>query len=291
MQPDEERGTSRGGKSAEPSQEEIYNRPWKYIGYKGYSQFIASDNDLLIFRRFKELDTRIALRLQDKVAALEEQLNALDVKYSAKGPDRNDNGSFRKDTEERKALLDEIEIALGRYSTNSLTNQSGMNQLHQAPSRDVKNIKRWHEEYGNSVINRDEFDYLNQEDLICLSRQNKSPLRQLIDSSLRLRTLSIWRDTSRPPTGSAGNVTYFSDRKMNAFVSMVIVFIGTAMLIIPIWILERMDMLESKLMVITVFIFVFLLVLSSIMVTKPFEALGATAAYAAVLMVFIQVGS
>ncbi|KAI1781207.1 hypothetical protein F4818DRAFT_398330 [Hypoxylon cercidicola] len=153
-----------------------------------------------------------------------------------------------------------------------------MRQFSKVPSRDIKNIKRWHQEYDNRVIDDVELSYLDQNDLICLSQNDKTPLRQLLDSSLRLRTLSIWRDTSRPTMGSSGHVSYFSDKKMNAFVSMMIVFIGTAMLIIPIWILERQDDLERKLIVITVFIFIFLVALSSVMATKPFEALGATAA-------------
>lgn len=159
-----------------------------------------------------------------------------------------------------------------------VANQFSMRQLPRAPSRDVKNIKRWHQGHDNRAIDEHEHSYLDQEDLICLSRKDKTPLRQMIDSSLRLRTLSIWRDTSRPSMGDSGHVSYFSDKKMNAFVSMMIVLIGTAMLIIPIWILERQDDLEQKLIVITIFIFAFLVVLSSVMVTKPFEALGATAA-------------
>ncbi|XXG96974.1 hypothetical protein Hte_003267 [Hypoxylon texense] len=290
MQPDEEMGLGNGGNGMEPSQDDIYGRPWKYIGYRGYTQFIASDNDLFIFRQFTELNTRIALRLQDKVSVLETELNALEDSYSAKKSGPINNGSFRDDMDEREVLLVKIEKALDRYN-KFLANQSSASRFPQAPRRDVKNIKRWHEEYGNRVIDKDELSYLNREDLICLSPKDKTPLRQLIDSSLRLRTLSIWRDTSRPSTRNLGHVSYFSDKKMNVFVSIMIIFIGTAMLIIPIWILERQDDLERKLVVITIFIFAFLVVLSSVMVTKPFEALGATAAYAAVLMVFIQVGS
>lgn len=153
-----------------------------------------------------------------------------------------------------------------------------MMQLPRAPSRDVKNIQRWHELHNHQAINEDEHIYLDREDLVCLYRKDSTPLRQLIDNSLRLRTLPIWRDTSRLPIDSSEPVSYFSDKKTNVFVSMMIVLIGTAMLIIPIWILERQDDLERKLIVITIFIFAFLVVLSSVMVTKPFEALGATAA-------------
>jgi hypothetical protein len=49
------------------------------------------------------------------------------------------------------------------------------------------------------------------------------------------------------------------------------------MLVTPIWVLNSLE-LRSRLVVITVFIVVFLLVMSFAMVAKPFEALGATAA-------------
>jgi hypothetical protein len=66
---------------------------------------------------------------------------------------------------------------------------------------------------------------------------------------------------------------------MDVFVSAMIVIVGATLLITPIWILQAMDSLKLKLAVITVFVTVFLLILSFAMVAKPFEALGATAAY------------
>lgn len=66
---------------------------------------------------------------------------------------------------------------------------------------------------------------------------------------------------------------------MNKFASAVITAVGITMLLTPIWILQAMDRLVMKLAVITVFVLVFLLTLSLAMVSKPFEALGATAAY------------
>lgn len=75
-----------------------------------------------------------------------------------------------------------------------------------------------------------------------------------------------------------GDITYFSEKRLNLFVSVTTTLIGLAMLVTPLWILQSTTNVQSKLIVITVFIVVFLLVLSFGMVTKPFEALGATAA-------------
>ncbi|OTA81341.1 hypothetical protein M434DRAFT_54012, partial [Hypoxylon sp. CO27-5] len=261
------------------SQEDIEGQPWKYIGYRGYAQFISSDADLLIFREFEELNVRVALRLQDKVSALEEELKKLDDAYSKKESGAINNGSFRDDMDDRKTILDRLECALDRYN-KFIVHQTRIRQFPRAPMRDVKNIKRWHKNYQNLAIDEDEQSYLDHDDLVCLSRRDKPPLRQVIDNSLRLRTLSIWRDKSRVSTQaqSLENVSYFSEKKMNMFVSAVITTIGTALLLVPLWILQTLDSSKMKLVVITVFIFVFLVVLSSALVTKPFEALGATAA-------------
>ncbi|KAH8748512.1 hypothetical protein BGZ57DRAFT_915867 [Hyaloscypha finlandica] len=41
--------------------QEMEEKPWKYLGYKGYSRLIASDPDLFILRRFAPESTRLAL--------------------------------------------------------------------------------------------------------------------------------------------------------------------------------------------------------------------------------------
>lgn len=67
------------------------------------------------------------------------------------------------------------------------------------------------------------------------------------------------------------------------------------MLIGPLWILQHISAselgLKLRLVVITVFLILFTLLLSIITVARPFEVLAATAAYGAVLMVFLQLGT
>ncbi|RMJ11671.1 hypothetical protein CDV36_008706 [Fusarium kuroshium] len=64
------------------SEEEIHIKPWKFIGYKGYSEFISSEDDWFVLRRFGVLNVRVALALQDEVAVLEEELKKLDATHS-----------------------------------------------------------------------------------------------------------------------------------------------------------------------------------------------------------------
>ncbi|EEU45428.1 uncharacterized protein NECHADRAFT_80333 [Fusarium vanettenii 77-13-4] len=239
-----------------PSEEEINLKPWKFIGYKGYAEFISSDDDWFILRRFGTLNIRVALALQDEVSVLEEKLKKLDATYSQRGaPDRH-NGRLRGDVEERRALIELLSDKLYKYT-------------------------------------QEEQEYLQHgKDLICVAQKDKTPLRRLIDSSLTIRTLPIWRHKDKAvPNYDAEHVSYYSDSRMDKFASAVIAIIGVVMLITPIWVLQAMDGLKAKLGVITAFVLIFLLTLSFAMASKPFEALGATAAYAAVLMVFTQLGT
>ena len=156
---------------------------------------------------------------------------------------------------------------------------SALKRYSRAPKRDVKSIRNWHYNHGNFAILDKEHEYLESDDLFCVHQKDKTPLRHVIDSSRRFRTMRLWRrKNAKVPEYEASDVTYYSVQRIDRFASAVIVIIGLTLLIIPLWILQALDNLTLKLATITLFIFVFLLILSFAMVSKPFEALGATAA-------------
>lgn len=91
-------------------------RPWKYIGYRGYSKFIASEDNFFLLRRFDVLNVRVALALQDEISQLEQELENIDNMTSeVNGPIFN-NGSFRGDVEDRSQLVKQISKKLRHYS-------------------------------------------------------------------------------------------------------------------------------------------------------------------------------
>ncbi|KAF5026803.1 hypothetical protein F66182_1087 [Fusarium sp. NRRL 66182] len=297
----------------DPSPEDILRKPWKFVGYKRYAEFIASDHDFRIFRRFDVLNARIALFLQDEISALEEDLAELDRACSRVGAPDVNNGTFRDDqVENRISLLETISDKLYHYNKFMLQ-QASLGKYPDAPPRDVRSVRNWHHNHDFSAIAAKEQKYLDQDDIFCVLQKDKTPLRRAIDGSYRFRTMKIWkRSGDNVPEYDAPNVTYYSDKRIDHFASLVIVVIGMCLLIIPLWILQGLSSLRIKLGVITAFIFTFLLILSFAMVSKPFEALAATAAYvnrpvvrsvrelsadtssssyAAILMVFIQLGS
>ncbi|RYP67158.1 hypothetical protein DL771_007386 [Monosporascus sp. 5C6A] len=81
----------------------------KYIGYKGFSQFVSSDDDFIALRRFDRLHSRVLLTLQDHVVQLEESLDILDHSLSGKRTEDIDNGTVRHDqSQSRRELLKRI---------------------------------------------------------------------------------------------------------------------------------------------------------------------------------------
>lgn len=89
--------------------------PWKYVGYRGYSRFISSDDDFFILRRFSVLNVRVSLALQNQLVMLERQLNELDNKYEGESMQIH-NGRFEGDEKDREDLISCIEEKLRKYS-------------------------------------------------------------------------------------------------------------------------------------------------------------------------------
>lgn len=87
---------------------------------------------------------------------------------------------------------------------------------------------------------------------------------------------------------------YNKESIIDKSVTIVTMVLGVAMLIGPLWWLQHLSTqknLEARLAVITVFLILFTILLSILTVARPFEVLAATAAYAAVLMVFMQIST
>jgi hypothetical protein len=94
------------------------SKPWKEIGYRGFSAFLASDNDFLIFRRFGRLNARLLLYMQDEIAVLEEKLDELEEAHMADSAKDIHHGSFREEAlPERKDLLEVVKGKVREYST------------------------------------------------------------------------------------------------------------------------------------------------------------------------------
>ena len=77
--------------------------------------------------------------------------------------------------------------------------------------------------------------------------------------------------------GEDNETHYASDKRIDVFITFIILLIGVFMLIAPLWILEYVRRKVDRLGVITIFIVLFILLLSLTTVARPFETLAAAA--------------
>lgn len=102
---------------------ERLQKPWKYVGYRGFSTFLDSDNNFLVFRKFGTLNSRLLLCLQDKIAVAEKELEEIDLHYSEGEVGDVNNGSFRQEMiVERVRALERIQPLIKEYSKDLQSN-------------------------------------------------------------------------------------------------------------------------------------------------------------------------
>ena len=91
---------------------------WKFVGYPGFSNLMASSNDCFAVRRFGALNIRVLLRLQNEIVIKERALSAIDESSKGQFEDGERGcGSFRLDADGARAeLLDDIAVLLKDYS-------------------------------------------------------------------------------------------------------------------------------------------------------------------------------
>ncbi|KAI0855869.1 hypothetical protein F4860DRAFT_529870 [Xylaria cubensis] len=300
--------------SENPSKHELYKYPWKYIGYRGFSAFAASDPDFFALRRFDRLHTRTLFSLQDELSDLERRLDRMDELFSRKstklvgscppkiinksgvsandGPQRDiNNGTIRDDLPERKSLIASISAKLQEYD-EAVLRYSEMRRLFPASDRNVRNIKMWLKNNEGAILKEETEFIQHHDDLISISTP-KSTLRRWFED--RVVKHAYIRGLFRRKSLQLGaydntSIYTFSDDAVNTFGSVAVFITALVMLITPLWILQSLGKLQMKLAVITVFVVAFIAFLTVTTPGRAFERLAATAGYSAVLVVFLQLG-
>lgn len=182
----------------------------------------------------------------------------------------------------------------------------------QAPRLDdIHNVQNWlgidTGDPEKHPINEMEAEYITHtKDLIAVLPKDISWFRKVLERSLLLRIPGVRSLFERKPEdiedydairaiedgqhGVIRKTRWQYDKRVDRFSEGVIAIVGLGMLIAPLWVLEKIDhgLPNVKLGAITVFIVVFFVLVAVATTARVFDALAATAAYAAVLMVFLQ---
>lgn len=150
------------------------------------------------------------------------------------------------------------------------------------PAKDATSLSNWQQNHLNAIQSEEAAYIKHTRDLFSVVPKSKSPLRNLFEKSLHFRIFRPWRVKREEDIENSNRDTkhelYISDERVDGFISIIIAFVGLAMLITPLWILEFTSSSIASLAWITGFIILFLCIVSYATVAKPFETLGATAA-------------
>jgi hypothetical protein len=151
----------------------------------------------------------------------------------------------------------------------------------QALDVDIEKVQKWHKNHDYKAIAKEEQKYLrHKQDLFSLVPRVKAPVRLMLERSQWFRAHRIWRNKNATalPVHDQDLITYTSDERIDSFATFIVVLFGLGMILAPIWILSFVNPKVVKLGVITVFIVVFLGVVSYATTSSPGESLAATAA-------------
>ncbi|KAF1969059.1 hypothetical protein BU23DRAFT_591869 [Bimuria novae-zelandiae CBS 107.79] len=271
--------------------EDEFSRPDKFLGYKAFSAWMASEDDFFIIRRFQDLNARTILWMQDRIARLEQDLKGMDDYIEKSDPSAKlRNSSLRWDEkymEPRHRLMRELSTQLHQYNQYVET-YSKVRARPRADSDQLDNLAQWQK---RGAIDKIEQYHLNHEgDLISINHRTRPPLGRFLESFQKLHRLPFFRAKHvRGVHQTSPATAYSSNSRFDTITNLGIIGGGLVMLLVPLWWLDYVNDSTKKLGVMTGFIFVFVGLMSTATVNKPFEVVAATAAYAAVLMVFMQI--
>ena len=169
----------------------------------------------------------------------------------------------------------------------------------QASEFNITNVQNWLKNHEGAIREQEAAFIMDHEDLIALKPTVRTSLRRGLEKLEIFRHSTIFR--RRPlhsAASSSGGVnanavgtnmrgplydseaTFYQKHKMiDKFVNIIICVAGFSMIAAPLWILFYVSSKQHQLAVITVFIAVFLTLVQSVSVARPFESLAATAAY------------
>ena len=149
-----------------------------------------------------------------------------------------------------------------------------------ATGDNIANAKNWLIS-NPKTIDTEEIKFIYRNDLSPVVTTARTPLRRAFEKFEWFRRSRFFRHEPKYNENSYYNpeaTFHQSEKRINSFVNMAICVIGFLMLIAPLWILLYLSTRRNQLAVITIFIALFLAVLQSVSLARPFESLAATAA-------------
>ncbi|KAH6880395.1 hypothetical protein B0T10DRAFT_495357 [Thelonectria olida] len=275
------------------------NQRFHIDGFPSLAAFVSSDIDgtSAIFKRFNQLAARNLLLLQSELAELEFKLNAYDQEdqqtTEALQSLRNwEAYKSRHGTDsDRMKLLTQIRTTLREYREALLFEST----LASIPPPDRKTLKAFrsfffHKRPGDGdgfpmIGGHSSAIYDNPDDLVALhSSEAPDRLTKFVQNNFGF----LFGEDDVHGDATASSVGYASGKKISNFISYVSTIIAALLLVGAILALYKSRSNDLKLGLIGLFTTIFAASVGLLTNAKRAEVFGATAAYAAVLVVFVS---
>ncbi|KAK0508899.1 hypothetical protein JMJ35_008270 [Cladonia borealis] len=252
-------------------------------GYPRFSALSAACSSFQIYRRFRNVRSRLLLLKQDEIAELELKLDEIDRTE----PRPIFLGSRRRDANpERKQVLARLDAALADYD-HLIERSNRVLGLDTALTRDVTSIRNY---LKSGDLARGETAYLEDEkDLFYVTGARNNELRQL-QPVMEGLTRGLCRvfgkstcEASRDPSIYIPSVSL-----MTGLARALIAWIVGLLLVVPITVVNVLESFALRLIVIEIFSAVLIIAMSMFTKAKVAELFICGATYAAVLVVFVS---
>ncbi|KAH8885875.1 hypothetical protein GQ53DRAFT_658951 [Thozetella sp. PMI_491] len=265
-------------------------------GYAAAAEWIAldSDNETFVFRKFDNLAARNLLYLQSELLSIEKELSFLDRQDAQAALDNlqvkdmvrtwetmvSQSRAGHEDSRHRMELVERLRLKIKEYH-EALLLQSRMEQLQRPNRRVLDTLRHWFSK-PEPMLGGEAKRFLDDEnDLVSLK-----PPAEIDYLSQFLRR--HWRVKTELTRDGRFKIGRFEDSSISLAVSAITIVVAAIFLIGSITGFYFVSNDVAKLAMIAAFTTAFALCISVMTNARRAEIFAATAAYAAVLVVFVS---
>lgn len=265
-------------------------------GYSRYAAFIDTDDNFRIYRRFGTLRNRVLLHRQLELSLLEDELDELDqsdnngaraYRLASIQYDKAQQDSMRTD------LVERIDTKLEQYDTLLARERQSL-AMEKPTKRNHLNLINY--VWNTRMIAQAEAGVLNRlDDFVVLSRNQDSPFHTFLEDVLQkfplpwIQRIFVSKVQEAKAEGSENaGINLFSKARISALIQVTVTIITVGLLMVPVCLLFKLKMADKiKVVLLLVFVLVFPIAISVFARPRHHELFAATAAYTAVLVVFL----
>ncbi|KAF1998960.1 hypothetical protein P154DRAFT_546514 [Amniculicola lignicola CBS 123094] len=261
---------------------QFVRRQHRIQGYPRLSALIHTDRDFAIFRCFGRLHARVLLHKQDELVALEERLEHLDnneqTAYLLQSS-RNDRGG------ERRKVVEEIADRLLVYNKHLKYYYANVTRP-KSKAANVQSLCNWMK--ANKPIDESESTFLQDWDDLRSpnERVDEGGLNRILEKCAVALKRRGYPKASSPKTDDK-TILLFSDSRVLRVTRFLVTVIAIITLTVPIAVLFNVASMSTRLWIISAFTALFSSTMCWLTQTRSFEIFSATAAYCAVMVVFV----